>query len=177
MSLPRRIALLAGLLAASPARAQPDGRGGGQGRGQGGGGGQGGGNQGGGGQGRGQGRGEGGPPGQQGRGQGGNQGGNRGNDRGGPRPSLGLSDRGTVQGWLQLNPGYSVQPLPPGMRNRLAQGKPLPPGIARRAVPPDLLLRLPRYPGYEYVLLGATLVLIEASTGLVSSILSDAFLR
>lgn len=161
MRLGRRITLLAGLSGAAwPAFAQPEGRGGGQG------------NRGepGGGQGRGQGGGQGGG---QGRGQG-NAGGNRG---GGPRPSLGTPDRGTVQGWLQLNPGFSVQPLPPGMRNRLAQGKPLPPGIARRTLPPDLLLRLPRHPGHDYALLGATLVLIEASTGLVSSILADAFLH
>lgn len=158
---PRRPLLLAGLLLpAWPARAQPEGRGGGQGQGQG------------------QGRGQGGPPGrQEGQGRGPGHGGGGGNRGDGPRPSLGAQERSTVQGWLQLNPGFSAQPLPPGMRNRLAQGKPLPPGIARRALPPDLLLRLPRHPGHEYALLGATLVLIESATGLVASILADAFLR
>jgi hypothetical protein len=63
------------------------------------------------------------------------------------------------------------------MRNRLAQGKPLPPGIARRSVPPDLLGRLPARPGYSYAYVGASLVLIEAATGLVASLLTDALLR
>jgi len=61
------------------------------------------------------------------------------------------------------------------MRNRLAQGKPLPPGIARRAVPPGLLVRLPAYPGYSYSIVGNDLVLIAVATGVVASILSGAF--
>jgi hypothetical protein len=63
------------------------------------------------------------------------------------------------------------------MRNRLAQGKPLPPGIARRAVPPDLLVLLPRRPGYEYVMVGTSLVLVAVATGVVASVLADALLR
>jgi hypothetical protein len=152
MRLSRRIALLAGVLGPWPALAQPEGRGQG--------------NQGGN-RGGGQGNQGGGPP------------GNRGNQGrgGGARPNLGGSERSTIQLWLGGNPGFVAQPLPPGMRNRLAQGKPLPPGIARRHVPPDLLGRLPRYPGYDYVLIGTSLVLIELSTGFVSGILADAFLR
>lgn len=164
MRLSRRIALLAGALGAGPALAQPEGRGqGNQGGNQGGNRGGGQGNQGN----RGQGNQGGGPP------------GNRGNPErgGGARPNLGGTERSTIQLWLGGNPGFVAQPLPPGMRNRLAQGKPLPPGIARRQVPPDLLARLPRYPGYEYALIGASLVLIEVSTGFVSGILADAFLR
>jgi hypothetical protein len=61
------------------------------------------------------------------------------------------------------------------MRNRLAQGKPLPPGIARRAVPPDLLRLLPVRPGYEYAMVGTSLVLIAVATGVVASILADVF--
>lgn len=161
MGSPRRHLLPAGLLApAWPALAQPEGRGGGQGQGQG------------------QGRGQAGPPGQQGgQSRGPGQGGGGGHRGGGQRPSLGAEERATVQGWLQPNPGFSAQPPPPGMRNRLAQGRPLPPGIARRALPPDLLLRLPRHPGHDDALPGATLVLIESSTGLVAAILADAFLR
>jgi hypothetical protein len=116
------------------------------------------------------------PP--EGRGQGrGNQGhGNQGSQgRGGG--SLGSPELSIVQSWLGANPGYAAQPLPPGMQNRLAQGKPLPPGIARRSLPPDLLGRLPPRPGYDYALVGATIVLIEIATGAVSGLLADALLR
>jgi hypothetical protein len=91
-------------------------------------------------------------------------------------PSLGPSEAALVQGWLSANPGFAGQPLPPGMRNRLAKGKPLPPGIARRALPPDLALRLPRYPGHDYLVVGATVVLVEATTGLVREALYDVLL-
>ncbi len=163
MRLSRRVALFGGLLGPWPAFAQPEGRGpGNQGGNRGGNqdGNRGGGNRGG-------------------DNRGGGQHGGRGNQGrgGGPRPSIGGTERSTVQLWLGGNPGFVAQPLPPGMRNRLAQGKPLPPGIARRQVPPDLLGRLPRYPGYDYVLIGTSLVLIELSTGFVSGILADAFLR
>ncbi len=168
----RRIALMAGLaLLPWTARAQPEGRGGGgQGRGQG----QG--NQGGGqgNQGRGN-QGQGGPGNSGGRGNGGGgQAGNAG--RGGP-PSMGGSDRVTIRSWLSANPGYTAQPLPPGMYNRLSQGKPLPPGIARRAAPPDLIRLLPVYPGHEYVVVGTSIVLVSIATGVVASILADALLR
>ena len=125
-----------------------------------------------------------------GRGQGGNsQGGRRGNQdgnsqggggqwgRGGPPPRMGTIELNTVQGWLGVNPGFVAQPLPPGMYNRLAQGKPLPPGIARRAVPPGLMAGLPVYPGYEYAMVGTSLVLLAVGSGIVSAILSDAFRR
>jgi hypothetical protein len=126
--------------------------------------------------------------GNQGRGQGnqgnhGNQGaqgnqGQRGGGQGRVAPaSLGTSELNTIQVWLGVNPGFSAQPLPPGMRNRLAQGKPLPPGIARRAVPPDLLRLLPARPGYEYAMVGTSLVLISVASGVVASILADALSR
>jgi len=111
---------------------------------------------------------------------GGNQGGNpgRGNaNAGGPPPRMGTPELNSVQVWLGGNPGFVAQPLPPGMQNRLAQGKPLPPGIARRAVPPGLVAGLPVYPGYEYAMVGTSLVLLAVGTGIVSAILSDAFLR
>jgi hypothetical protein len=90
---------------------------------------------------------------------------------------MGTPELNSVQIWLGNNPGFTAQPLPPGMRNRLAQGKPLPPGIARRAVPPSLLAGLPVYPGYEYAMVGTSLVLMAVGTGIVSAILSDAFGR
>jgi hypothetical protein len=106
----------------------------------------------------------------------GNQGGNSQGNRG-PGSSMGALELAIIQGWLGVNPGFSAQPLPPGMRNRLAQGKPLPPGIARRAVPPDLLRMLPPRPGYDYAMIGASLVLVAVGTGIVASVLSDALRR
>jgi hypothetical protein len=119
-------------------------------------------------EGRGQGRGQGGGQGNSGRG--GNQG------RGGAA-GLGAVELNIVQLWLGANPGFVAQPLPPGMQNRLARGKPLPPGIARRTLPPDLLGQLPRKPGHDYALVGASLVLIELATGAVAGLLADALLR
>ena len=192
MMLARRAALLIAIgLLPLPAFGRGGGGGGG------GGGSGGGGGQGGGGGGRG---GQGGAGGQGGRGQGGggqgggnsgranNGGQGRGNGggrqagagnpgRGGPRPRMGNPEFGAVQTWLGSNPGFIAQPLPPGMRNRFAQGKPLPPGIERRAVPPDLLSGLPVYPGYEYAMVGTSLALLAVGTGTVSAILSNAFGR
>ncbi|MGG5818403.1 anti-virulence regulator CigR family protein [Falsiroseomonas sp. HW251] len=152
MTLTRRL-LLAGLaLLPVPALAQGQGHGNGGGQGRG----NGGGNQGGGNHG------------------GGNHGGGGNRGRG---PSLGTPELNSVQIWLGANPGFVAQPLPPGMYNRLAQGKPLPPGIARRTVPPGLLVGLPRYPGYEYAVVGTSLVLVAVTTGVVAAILSNAFGR
>jgi hypothetical protein len=126
---------------------------------------------------QGQGRGNqgGGPP--PGRGnQGGNQGGNNAAP-GGASVVIGAAELSIVRGWLGANPAFVAQPLPPGMRNRLAQGKPLPPGIARRQVHPSLLAQLPARPGYRYEQVGASIVLIQIATGLVAGMLADALLR
>lgn len=106
----------------------------------------------------------------------GNQGGGRGN-QGGGGASLGGTELAIIRTWLGANPGFAAQPLPPGMRNRLERGKPLPPGIARRALPPTLLGQLPARPGYQYGYIGGTVVLIEIATGVVAGLLADALLR
>ena len=90
---------------------------------------------------------------------------------------MGTTEFGAVQAWRGGNPDFIAQPLPPGMRNRLAQGKPLPPGIARRAVPPELLAGLPVYPGYEYAMVGTSLALLASGSGTVAAILANAFGR
>ena len=66
-----------------------------------------------------------------------------------------------------------VTSLPPGIRKRLARGKPLPPGIAKRALPADLLshVRVPR--GYEVVEVGMDVLLVEVATHVVHDILKD----
>ena len=67
------------------------------------------------------------------------------------------------------------QGLPPGVAKNLARGKPLPPGIAKRYLPPDLLGRLPARPGYEWVAVGSDIALIAIATGVIVDILSAAF--
>jgi hypothetical protein len=174
MSPTRRRALLAllGLLPVPALADPPEGRGGG--RGNQGGGGQGGNGRGGGGQGNGQGGGQGNPNrggGNQNRAASGNQ-----NRAASGNASLGTLELNIIQSWLGTNPGFAAQPLPPGMRNRLARGKPLPPGIARRTLPPDLLGLLPAKAGHEYAMVGATLALVQVGTGIVAGLLTDALL-
>jgi len=69
--------------------------------------------------------------------------------------------------------GYGA--LPPGVRKNLARGKPVPPGIAKRAVPGPMLGQLPRYPGYEWRVYGSDLVLVSVATAVVANVLHDVF--
>ncbi|AUL14539.1 hypothetical protein BTL45_06380 [Bordetella bronchiseptica] len=78
--------------------------------------------------------------------------------------------------------GYAVEygvtgygSLPPGIRKNLARGKPLPPGIAKKAVPPSMLARLPVYPGYEWRVAGSDLVLVALAGAVVADVLLDVF--
>jgi len=65
--------------------------------------------------------------------------------------------------------------LPPGIRKKLARGKPLPPGIAKQMVPGSMLDRLPRHSGYEWRVAGTDLILISVATAVVADILYDVF--
>ncbi|AOB29164.1 MULTISPECIES: anti-virulence regulator CigR family protein [Bordetella] len=78
--------------------------------------------------------------------------------------------------------GYAVEygvtgygSLPPGIRKNLARGKPLPPGIAKKAVPRSMLARLPAYPGYEWRVAGSDLILVALATAVVADVLVDVF--
>ncbi|WP_200873120.1 anti-virulence regulator CigR family protein [Bordetella bronchiseptica] len=78
--------------------------------------------------------------------------------------------------------GYAVEygvtgygSLPPGIRKNLARGKPLPPGIAKKALPPSMLARLPVYPGYEWRVAGSDLVLVALAGAVVADVLVDVF--
>lgn len=64
--------------------------------------------------------------------------------------------------------------VPPGFAK---QGK-LPPGIAKKALPADLLRRLPAArPGTERVIVDNDVVLIAAATGVILDVLSGAAKR
>lgn len=69
--------------------------------------------------------------------------------------------------------GY--ESLPPGIQMNLARGKPLPPGIAKKAVPEPLLQQLPVYPGYEWGVYGTDLVLIGIASGIIQQVLTGVF--
>lgn len=69
--------------------------------------------------------------------------------------------------------GY--QPLPPGIRKKLARGEPLPPGIAKKQVPPPMLAQLPARTGYEWRIYGRDLVLVAVATAIVADVLLDVF--
>ena len=64
--------------------------------------------------------------------------------------------------------GY--QPLPPGIRKKLARGQPLPPGIAKRMVPAPMLARLPVRSGYDWQVYGRNLVLVAVATGIIADL-------
>jgi hypothetical protein len=69
---------------------------------------------------------------------------------------------------------YTVEALPPGIVKKLARGKPLPPGIAKRTLPLDLAAALPAREGFEITIFGDRIVLLEAS-GLIVDILEGIF--
>lgn len=65
-----------------------------------------------------------------------------------------------------------VDSLPPGIRKKLARGKPLPPGIAKR-FPDGLRGQLPHRPGYDYRVVGADVALVEMATGVIVDVVKD----
>ena len=109
------------------------------------------------------------PP--QGRGQGGGQGSSQ------PVPPFTPDEVARIRAWFVANPGFTPQPLPPGIARNLARGKPLPPGIAKRYAPPDLVRLLTGRTGVEYLIVGASLVLVQAAGGIVRDIVQDAIRR
>ena len=67
--------------------------------------------------------------------------------------------------------------LPPGIAKNLQRGKPLPPGIAKRNLPPGLESSLPgKHDGYETLIVGDDVVLVEIDTGKIADIITDAVL-
>lgn len=64
--------------------------------------------------------------------------------------------------------------LPPGIEKNLKRGKPLPPGIAKQVLPYELRRQLPPAPdGYERIIVGGKLLLVELGTQIVHDILMD----
>jgi hypothetical protein len=82
------------------------------------------------------------------------------------------TDKAAITNYFNKNP-LSASALPPGIAMNLARGKPLPPGIAKRYLPSDLVAVLPPRPGYEYLVVGDDVVLVNTTTEIVTDILSN----
>ena len=74
--------------------------------------------------------------------------------------------------FLFLSTG-GAEALPPGIRRRLEQGKPLPPGIAKKVAPAELRSRVRLPDGYQLVEVGLDVLLVEVATDIVHDILHD----
>lgn len=111
--------------------------------------------------------------------QGRGRGGGGGNDGGGAsieftaEISFSVGDRGRIQAYYSSNPHPGIEALPPGMRKKLARGKALPPGIAKRFPPDGLRSSLSVPDRYEVVEVGWDVFLVEVSTGIVHDVLMD----
>lgn len=81
-------------------------------------------------------------------------------------------NRAVIVNYFNAHP-FGVTSLPPGIAKNVARGKPLPPGIAKRFLPPDLISTLPVYPGYEYLIVDRDVVLVDTATGIVTDILTN----
>ncbi|MGE5537249.1 MAG: anti-virulence regulator CigR family protein [Gemmatimonas sp.] len=80
------------------------------------------------------------------------------------------AERATIGQYFEQH-RYGMQPLPPGIAKNVARGKPLPPGIAKKALPGDLAAALPRRAGYDYVVAGSDVLLVEVATNVVTDVL------
>lgn len=122
---------------------------------------------------------QGGPKVEQGGGQGGGQGQGGGSNATQEKPSIGdvifdEIERRLIGDYYRQNPyipDAKVKSLPPGIQMKLARGGTLPPGIAKRFLPGELEGRLPRRTGYERVIHGEDVYLIQQGTGLILDVL------
>jgi len=69
---------------------------------------------------------------------------------------------------------YAAKRLPPEIAKNLARGKPLPPGLAKRALPTELATQLPPRTGFEVSIVGDRVVLLDTQ-GLVVDLLVNVF--
>ena len=87
--------------------------------------------------------------------------------------SLSPDIRVLIRDFYSSREPVGAQALPPGIRKRLAQGKPLPPGIAKRFLPVDLRARIEIPKGYEIIEVGLDVLLVEVATSIVHDVLMD----
>lgn len=87
--------------------------------------------------------------------------------------TLSIEVREQIREYYTANPQPEVEALPPGIRKRIAKGKPLPPGIAKKASPQALLSELTVPDGYELVEVGVDVMLVELATDIIHDFLMD----
>ena len=78
--------------------------------------------------------------------------------------------RGSIAAWQQ-----SLERLPPGIRDSLTPGQPLPPGVQGRELPPSLANELPPRGGSRWMAVGYSLVLLDDGSGLIQAVWPNAF--
>jgi hypothetical protein len=88
--------------------------------------------------------------------------------------TLTVSQQRSIRVYYASHPRWGAKALPPGMRKRLAKGKPLPPGIAKKLAPAALSSKVGLPAGYRLMEVGLDVVLVEAATGIVRDLLKDA---
>lgn len=83
-------------------------------------------------------------------------------------------DLNIIIGWFKddATKGQRARSLPPGLARQLREKGQLPRGLAMKALPPGLSDRLGPVPeGYDRVILGSDVVLINTFTGVIADIL------
>ncbi len=78
-----------------------------------------------------------------------------------------------IQQFYSSRAASGAEALPPGIRRRLARGKELPPGIAKKNVPTGLRSRIELPVGFEIVEVGLDVLLVEVATDIVRDVLMD----
>ena len=75
-----------------------------------------------------------------------------------------------------LPPGLAKKgTVSPGLAGQLERNGKLPPGVTKHDLPDDLLAQLqPRPAGYEFVVVGDRVLLIQSATGLILDVLTVA---
>ncbi|MGL4338200.1 MAG: hypothetical protein ACRCST_15055 [Turicibacter sp.] len=90
--------------------------------------------------------------------------------------------RGRDNDYYTLNPRIRIEitnqinSLPPGIQKRLAKGKPLPYGIAKKVILPQEVnsyLKLPQ--DYRIIVLGSSVIVLNSSDNLILDILQAVF--
>lgn len=87
--------------------------------------------------------------------------------------SLSPDVRILIKNFYSSREPVGAEALPPGIRKRLARGKPLPPGIAKRFLPGDLRSRIEIPKGYQIIEVGLDVLLVEVATNIVHDVLMD----
>lgn len=82
-------------------------------------------------------------------------------------------DRARIRAYYEANPRGGAEALPPGIRKKVARGRPLPPGIAKRVAPEPVRSVVSASSEYEVVEVGLDVLLVEAATGIIRDVIDN----